>query len=514
MSEITKFLIKNNLINETYTDYLVRQSPNGLREEEKNFLVSVLLKDSEELKKIKVLKQDKIYEIFLKLSDHHFSVDNFFNEAIYDYFNKAFADNNENIINGIENYFKKIIFLQDVNDPPKITLNINSISRILYNKLVNPQEDHLFTKMKSYISDNQISGSINDDVKLLLLILDKKMNLDFKFNLDFTIETLLERIYHISDKTNKQLLEQKLLDLISKKINNKIPVIIFDPSDFQKVRLERKKFYKTLWEKEKISLNSLTLLAILSIFEDKQIDSYENIYDKLNTHDAKNTIIKLLNYIDSNIFSNIENYSHESDNLYITSNINSFRSIISAYKEQDDQEIPFNIFNPNILWEELTNVQSEITRNYYKEILDTLDNTFITEQLNKSSISLISFKQLLENYKDSFLNKINIEALKNEETKFLIQNSKKTDKRRKNKVRQNELKKYINQHSKIDDINKNFINQYSVDNLLSIKDSINNIELYIKILNKKKLSVSKKNKNKIEKLITELETKNELPSNM
>ena len=64
MSEIAKFLIKNNLINETYTDYLVRQSKNGLRKEEKNFLVSVLLKDSEELKEIKDLKQDKIYEIF------------------------------------------------------------------------------------------------------------------------------------------------------------------------------------------------------------------------------------------------------------------------------------------------------------------------------------------------------------------------------------------------------------------------------------------------------------------
>ena len=37
MSEIAKFLIKNNLINETYTDYLVRQSKNGLRKEEKNF---------------------------------------------------------------------------------------------------------------------------------------------------------------------------------------------------------------------------------------------------------------------------------------------------------------------------------------------------------------------------------------------------------------------------------------------------------------------------------------------
>ena len=48
MSEIAKFLIKNNLINETYTDYLVRQSPNGLLEEEKKFLVAVLLKDKEE----------------------------------------------------------------------------------------------------------------------------------------------------------------------------------------------------------------------------------------------------------------------------------------------------------------------------------------------------------------------------------------------------------------------------------------------------------------------------------
>ena len=216
MSEIAKFLIKNNLINETYTDYLVRQSPNGLREEEKKFLVSVLLKDSEELKKIKVLKQDKIYEILLKLSNHHFSVDNFFNESIYDYFNKAFYDNNENIIKGIEDYFKKIIFLQDVNDSQKITLNINSISRILYNKIVNPQEDHLFTKMKSYISDNQISDSINGDVKLLLLILDKKINLDFESNLDVSVNTLLERIQSISEEADEQFLERELLDLILK----------------------------------------------------------------------------------------------------------------------------------------------------------------------------------------------------------------------------------------------------------------------------------------------------------
>ena len=97
--------------------------------------------------------------------------------------------------------------------------------------------------------------------------------------------------------------------------------------------------------------------------------------------------------------------------------------------------------------------------------------------------------------------------------KSLIQNSKKTDKRRKNEIRKNELKKYINQHSKIDEIDENVINTYRVSDLLSIKDSINNIELYIKILNKRKLSV-KNSKNKIEKLITELEAKYKLPSTM
>ncbi|MDN5024663.1 hypothetical protein PCY08_04315 [Streptococcus sp. SO4] len=511
MSEIAKFLIKNNLINETYTDYLVRQSPNGLSGDEKNFLVSVLLKDSEELKKIKVLKQDKIYEIFLKLSDHHFSVDNFFNEAIYDYFNKSIYDNNENIIKGIENYFKKIIFLHDVNDPQKITLNINSISRILYNKLVNPQEDHLFTKMKSYISDNQISDSINDDVKLLLLILDKKINLDFAFNLDVRVNTLLERIQNISKEADKQTLEKKLLDLILDKINNIDKINrIFHQNNFKKLSLNRKEFYKILWKKEKIKFTSVTFLSILSILEDKQLDSYKDIYDKLNTEDAKNLLIENL-YMTKSIFESYNNESRDNSYIsYLTSNSSSFKSIISAYKKQDDQEIPFNIFNPNILWEELTNVQSEISRNHYKEIFNTLDKDFITEQLNKSSISLISFKKLLENYKDSFSSKINIETLKNDKMKSLIQIPKKKTLKRnsdKRKYKKNSLIKYINQHSKFDNIDKDVINRYSVDDLLSTKDSINNKELYLDILNMKKRTVrNTSNINKIEKVITELKS--------
>ena len=68
------------------------------------------------------------------------------------------------------------------------------------------------------------------------------------------------------------------------------------------------------------------------------------------------------------------------------------------------------------------------------------------------------------------------------------------------------LAEYINQHSNIDDINEKVINQYRVRDLLSIKDSINNIELYIKILNKRKLS-AKNSTNQIEKVITELESK-------
>lgn len=517
MSEIAKFLIKNNLINETYTDYLVRQSKNGLSRTEKDFLRSVLLKDGEELKKIKGLNQNNIYEIFLRLSDHHFSVENFFNEEIYDYFNNAFSDNNNfNKINiqRIEDYFKKIIFFQDTNDPQKITLNLNSISRILYNKLVNPQEDHLFTKMQNYISNKQVSNSNNNDTNLLLIILDQNITQNFAGDFNSCIDDLLTRIYNISGKTDKQLLEDKLLNLIGEK--NFIITRLNGNFNFNNLKNNRKDFYRTLWEKDKIKFNSFTFLPILSILENKQLDSYKDIYDKLNTEDAKNIIIKHLNYIDYYIFPDINDIQDRLTIPYLTSRYDSFKFIIEEYRKQRDKKIPFKFFNPSILWEELTNIESDISRNYYKEILDTLDtldNTFITEQLNKSSISLISFKKLLENYKDSFLNKINIEALKNEEIKSLIQNSKKTDKRRKNKVRQNELKKYINQHSKIDEIDENIINTYRVSDLLSIKDSINNIELYIKILNKRKLS-AKNSKNKIEKLITELEAKYKLPSTM
>ena len=501
MSEIAKFLIKNNLINETYTDYLVRQSKNGLRKEEKNFLVSVLLKDSEELKEIKDLKQDKIYEIFLKLSDHHFSVDNFFNEAIYDYFNKAFADNNEINIKGIEDYFKKIIFFQDINNPEKITLNLNSISRILYQKLVYPNEDHLFTKMKIYVLESQISDNINDDVKLLLLILDKKTSSNFSFNLDFAIKTLLERIQNISEETVKPNLEKELLDLYR----------IFNQTNFNKLSIDRKKFYKTLCEKDKIHFNEITFLSTLSILEDKQLDSYEDIYDKLNTIEAKNCILRNLHTTEI-IFDYVnDDYQYESDISYLTSNISSFKSIMGAYKNQEytkDIRISFKLFNPHILWEELTNVASDISKNFYREIFNTLDKDFITEQLNNSSIPLRSFKNLLEHYKNSFLNKINIEDLKNEEMKSLIQNSKKTDKRRKNEIRKNELKKYINQHSTIYEIDKSIINRYPIQDLLDIKDSIKNIELYIEILNMRKHSVGNiKNRLAIEKLITELKTK-------
>lgn len=516
MSDLAKFLIKNNLINETYTDYLVRQSKNGLSRTEKDFLRSVLLKDSEELKKIKDLNQDNIYEIFLRLSDHHFSVDNFFNEEIYDYFNKAFSDNNDcNKINiqRIEDHFKKIIFFQDTNDPEKITLNLNSISRILYNKLVKPQEDHLFTKMKNYISNKQISNSNKNDTNLLLIILDQDIpnipkNSSFYF--DHGIDALLTRICNVSEKTDKQFLEDKLLDLIREK-NYKITRLRRN-FNYNDLKANRKEFYKTLWEKDKIALNEFTLLPILSILENKQLDSYENIYDKLNTKNAKKYIIDNLKKIKNIFYFGIFDFEDES-NIYLTSNNSSFKSIISAYKKQGDLIIPFALFNPIILWEELTNVQSEISREHYKEMLDILDKDFITEQLNKHSISLITFKDLLENYKDLFSNKINIKTLESNKMKSLVPKNRPERKPDNRNAKQNALIKYINQHSKIGDIDENVINKYQVRDLLSIKDSIYNKELYIKILKKRKRSVENQNrKNAIDKLITEIETENELLS--
>lgn len=515
MSEIAKFLIKNNFINETYTDYLVRQSKNGLSSTEKDFLRSVLLKDSEELKKIKGLNQDNIYELFLRLSDYHFSVDNFFNEEIYDYFNKAFGDNNNhNKINiqGMEDYFKKIIFFQDTNDPQKITLNLNSISRILYNKLVKPQEDNLFAKMKNYISNKQISNCIENDTNLLLIILDQNILANSEFYFDCGIDALLTRIYNISERTDKQFLEDKLLDLIREK--NYIITRLCRNYYFNNLTANRKEFYRTLWEKDKIEFNIFTFLPILSILENKQLDSYENIYDKLTTENAKNCIIDNLDQVKNIFYFGIFDFENTSKNIYLTSNVSSFKSIIGACKKQDDKTIPFYLFNPIILWKELTNVQSEISREHYKEILNTLDRDFITKQLNKSSISVVTFINLFENYKDLFLNKINIKTLESNEMKSVVQFYK-TYLRRKPDNRndkKNALIKYINQHSKIDEIDENEINKYRVRDLLSIKDSIDNKELYIEILNNRKRSV--KNSEKIDKLITEIQTENELLSLM
>ena len=382
--------------------------------------------------------------------------------------------------------------------------------------MVKPQEDHLFTKMQNYISNKQISNSNKNDTNLLLIILDQNIPNNSRFYFDLGIDALLTRICNISEKIDKQFLEDKLLNLIKEK--NYIITRLHRNFDFNDLKDNRKKFYKTLWKKDKIAFNSFTFLPILSILENKQLDSYENIYDKLNTEDARNCIIDNLDRI-KDIFDPEVYVPHYSSNIsYLTSDISSFRSIIDAYKKQGNQEIPFNLFNPIILWEELTNVQSEISREHYKEILNTLDEDkdFITEQLNKPSISLPTFEKLIKNYKHSFTNKINIKTLENDEMKSLVLIPKNTLKRKSDNRnhKKNSLIKYINQHSKSDNIDKNVINRYSVDDLLSIKESINNIELYIKILNKKKLSVSKKSKNKIEKLITELETKNELPSNM
>lgn len=518
MSDLAKFLIKNSLINETYTDYLVRQSKNGLSRTEKDFLRSVLLKDSEELKKIKDLNQDNIYEIFLRLSDHHFSVDNFFNEEIYDYFNKAFSDNNDcNKINiqRVEDHFKKIIFFQDTNDPEKITLNLNSISRILYNKLVKPQEDHLFTKMKNYISNKQISNSNKNDTNLLLIILGQNIPKNSEFYFDCGIDALLTRIYNIPEKTDNQFLEKKLLDLIREK--DYIIKRLRCNFDFNNLTEDRKDFYITLWEKDKIELNEFTLLPILSILENKQLDSYEDIYDKLNTTNAKKCIKDNLNKIKNIFYFGIYDLQNKS-NIYLTSNISSFKSIIGAWKKEDDQENPFYLFNPIILWKELTNVQSEISREHYKEILNTLDNDFITEQLNEPSMSLITFKNLLENYKVTFSNKINIKSLESDEMKSLVPVPKKRPKRKSDNrnAKKNALIKYINQYSKIDDIDENEINRYQVRDLLSVKDSIDNKELYREILKNRKRSVKngKNSKNAIDKLIAEIETENELPSTM
>ena len=82
------------------------------------------------------------------------------------------------------------------------------------------------------------------------------------------------------------------------------------------------------------------------------MNSYKDIYDKLDTKDAKDIIIKNL-LTTKNVFLEANNDSQEeSDILYLTSDVNSFKSIMEAYKNQEyakDTKISFKLFNPHIL---------------------------------------------------------------------------------------------------------------------------------------------------------------------
>ena len=129
--------------------------------------------------------------------------------------------------------------------------------------------------MQNYISNKQISNSNKNDTNLLLIILDQNIPNNSRFYFDLGIDALLTRICNISEKIDKQFLEDKLLNLIKEK--NYIITRLHRNFDFNDLKDNRKKFYKTLWKKDKIAFNSFTFLPILSILENKQLDSYENI---------------------------------------------------------------------------------------------------------------------------------------------------------------------------------------------------------------------------------------------
>ncbi|HFU4517094.1 TPA: hypothetical protein ACGPA6_002234, partial [Streptococcus suis] len=127
-SEFLDFIVENSLLDNTYSNYLVRTSKNGLKQNERNYLNYVLTGNSEKLKKIQSLDEQKIPDILRNLSDSHFSVKNFTNVSIYDYFNKPDLDQT------LQTYLRKLVIVHQ-HDGTK-DLNINFLVYLLNISLI------------------------------------------------------------------------------------------------------------------------------------------------------------------------------------------------------------------------------------------------------------------------------------------------------------------------------------------------------------------------------------------
>lgn len=496
-SEFLDFIVKNNLIDNTYPNYLVRTSKNGLKQNERNFLNYVITNNSEKLKEIQTLDEQKIPDILRYLSDHHFSVKNFTNESIYDYFNKPELDQT------LQTYLRKLVII-DKNDGTK-NLNTNFLVFLLNKSLMKKIEgDYIFSSAKKIIQENIANLKPNDNLEALLSIL---LGLDFevywtkitRLGSDAIFSETIDEICG-TNHSNQTLIRNEIINQIRLKLQSikfevKFNYIPFSNSIPQLSEIEEALVSYIITQK-KYSTNERTLIPIISHLENRKIEG-DNLYDIVSVDKSKKFIKgELLSIL--NIINTYNEYKIDDDDYYITSEYENFSELYNIVRTTENSSKLFKAVPSKILWK-FVNDKMKMDKSE-SEIIDALkiiDSDYLIKQLNEPN-----FKMKLPQNKDSeiikyFKTNLNKSKITNENLIKLL-NSNSNLNRKKNISRKEKISELLT--SKIE-INLKQVRQISTKDIIAfdISKNTNEEKLRYKELIKVKISTLK-NESSIKKL--------------
>ncbi|HFU4506774.1 TPA: hypothetical protein ACGPA3_002207, partial [Streptococcus suis] len=396
-SEFLDFIVENSLLDNTYSNYLVRTSKNGLKQNERNYLNYVLTGNSEKLKKIQSLDEQKIPDILRNLSDSHFSVKNFTNVSIYDYFNKPDLDQT------LQTYLRKLVIVHQ-HDGTK-DLNINFLVYLLNISLIkkitgDKTEDYIFSNSTKIIQENRANSEPNDNLEALISVLfgldseacwKKITKLRSASIFSNTIDKIGEILIDISgtNHSNQTLIRDEIINQIILKLQSTKFEVKFNYIPFSNSSRELSVIEKTLVShiinQKKYSTNEITFIPIISHLENRKIE-IGNLYDIVSVDTSKEFIKEKLPFI-----LNIINLYNERqfDLYYITSKYENFSELYNIVKTTEKSKELFKAVPYEILWsfindkKKMNKSESEII-----DALKTIGSDFLIDKLNDPNFNI------------------------------------------------------------------------------------------------------------------------------
>ncbi|HEL9599446.1 TPA: hypothetical protein U0J99_002007 [Streptococcus suis] len=526
-SEFLDFIVENNLLDNTYSNYLVRTSKNGLKQNERNYLNYVLTGNSEKLKEIQSLEEQKIPDILRNLSDSHFSVKNFTNVSIYDYFNKPDLDQTLQI------YLRKLVIIHKHDGTKDLNINflVYLLNISLFKKINGDKtEDYIFSNSTNIIQENKANLKINDNLEALISVLFgwdseacwkkiTRLRNDGKFS--NTIDKIVEILIDISETShsNQTLIRDEIIKQIILKLQSIKFEVVFDYIPFSKSIPEltdiENNLVSHIINQKKYIINDKTLIPIISYFENRKIER-DNFYDNVSVDKSKEfikanlpLILRLINDYKEKIID-LSDFDMNIDDLdkicCITSKYKNFSELYNIVRTTENSSELFKAVPYEILWS-FVNDKKKMDKSK-SEIIDALkiiDSDFLINKLNEPNFNIdLSINKDFEIIK-FFKTSLDKSKITNENLIILL-NSKSNQNKKKNNSKEQIISKLINSGI---EINSKQVRQISTKDIIAFEISKKTNEeklryeelIKVKISTLKNGSSTKKLKNRLKQVV-------------